>query len=750
MNILFHAKPQRILQRRNRHLINVNDPLQLSAISWRLCVKPTSASKAFRYFVGITIALQIICYNSTAQLSSVNPGRYDTTWWNRTPIRLIQTNLREIDAMMDTDAFVKSIEDASANVVLVNVGGIVANYPTKLPFHYKNPYMKGDLTGDLLKKLHAKGIKVLGRFDVSKLNETLAAQKPEWLYVGTNGKNVNYNGQVHTCVNGGYQQQYSFDILQEVIANYDLDGIFFNMPGYTVSDYSGNYYGICQCGNCKKRFHDSTGLVLPVKEDNNDPVFRKYNAFRKSTSEELFLRIGKAIKKQNPKLIINTYTDVGVDLTRSESSSWLTDDYEWNYFSTDHVKPVLGSYKDRMPSNLLQYFMAIGYRHIATSPNISRIWVLENMLNGAPLDVYVIGTLLNQQDRRFLPIMRDIYRFHKANEKLFTNLQPVSRVALIKGEKEEYRGMIKLLSEEHIPFDIIEPSAIGSTRMPRKIESYDALILGGVNEMDDNLVKIIDDYVKNGGKILATGFTSTKDKIGNPRNAVSLQSLGVQPAFSIFRQSKSTYLTITDTDKSALGKKEFEDIDLMMMYADFLECSVKDNARGYLKLLPATKFGPPEKSYFADAEITNFPGIFSNEFGKGKAVYIPWAIGAQYHFKGHYAHKTLFVAALKNLLQLNQSLVTNASPLIEMTWMANRNGAFEWIGMLNHSGQIGASLLEPVDIHNTNIRFKPQKPVKEIKLMRSGTSINFKEENGWVECVVPSVKDFEMLVCFYK
>ena len=177
-------------------------------------------------------------FTSIGQLSNINPGHYDTTWWNRTPIRLIQTNLREIDAMMDTDAFVKSIDEASANVVLINVGGIVANYPTKLPFHYRNPYMKGDLTGELLKKLHAKGIKVLGRFDVSKLNETLAAQKPEWLYVGTNGKNVNYNGQVHTCVNGGYQQQYSFDILQEVIANYDLDGIFFNMPGYTVSDLS--------------------------------------------------------------------------------------------------------------------------------------------------------------------------------------------------------------------------------------------------------------------------------------------------------------------------------------------------------------------------------------------------------------------------------------------------------------------------------------------------------------------------------
>ena len=324
---------------------------------------------------------------------------------------------------MDVDAYVKTIEAASANVVLLNAGGIVANYPTKLPFHYRNPFKKGDLVGTPLNRLHAKGIKVLGRFDVSKINETLAAQKPEWLYVGTDGKNVNYNGQVHTCVNGGYQQQYTFDILKETIQNYDLDGIFFNMPGYTTSDYSGVYHGICQCENCKKRFHDSTGMTLPVKEDMNDPVFRRYNAFRKTTSEQLFKKVGDFIKQQNPKLIISTYTDAGVDMTRSESSSWLTSEYEWNYFSTDHVKRVIGSYKDRTPSNLLQYFLAIGYRHIATSPNISRIWVLENMLNGAPLDVYVIGTLANQEDRRFIPIMNNIYRFHKTNEKLFTNFR---------------------------------------------------------------------------------------------------------------------------------------------------------------------------------------------------------------------------------------------------------------------------------------------------------------------------------------
>jgi hypothetical protein len=711
---------------------------------------PDLRNKACRAIRTLAILLLLSKLELFAQLPEIDPGRYDTTWWNRTPIRLIQTNLREIDAQMDVDAFVKSIEEASANVVLINVGGIVANYPTRLPFHYKNTFMKGDLVGDLLQRLHAKGIRVLGRFDVSKINENLAVKKPEWLYVGMDGKFVNYNGQVHTCLNGGYQQQYAFEILKETIENYDLDGIFFNMPGYTTSDYSGNYHGICQCQNCKKRFHDSTGMTLPVREDMSDPVFRKYNAFRKTTSEELFIQVGNFIKKLNPKLIISTYTDAGVDMTRSESSSWLTSDYEWNYFSTDHVKRVLGSYKDRSPSNLLQYFLAIGYRHIATSPNIARIWVLENMLNGAPLDVYVIGTLVNQEDRRFIPIMNDIYRFHKTYESLFTNLQPLSKVALIRGSRDEHKGLIKLLSEEHIMFDVIEPTAVGSIRLPKRLEDYDVLIFGDLSDMSEQLVVLIDDYVKQGGKILCTGFTSTKDAVGTPTNKIRLQSLGVNPSYKTFKQAKSTYLRISDKDKSALGAKEFEDFDLMMMYADFLQCTTSASAKGYLKLLPVKMFGPPEKSYYTESEIINAPGIITNDFGKGKSVFIPWPIGAQYHFKGHYAHKTLFIAALKTLLKFESTIITNASPLIEMTHIANRNGAFEWIGLLNQSGQIGASILEPVSIQNTTIRFKPLKPVKELRLLRSGEGVNFKQLNEWVECTIPSLVDFEMLVCLYN
>lgn len=701
-----------------------------------------------RLVLGATLLL--LALYSNAQ-TVPDPGRYDDTWWNRAPYRLVQTNLREIDATMDTDAYVQSMVDASANIVLLNVGGIVANYPTKLPYHYRNPFMKGDLVGTLIKKLHDRGIKVVGRFDFSKLNETHAAKKPEWLYVGTDGKHVNYNGQVHTCINGGYQQEYSKQILKEAISTYPLDGVFFNMIGYTTSDYSGVYHGICQCENCKKRFYDSTGYSLPVESDMNDPVFRQYNAFKRSTADKLFKEIGQHIKTLDPKLMINTYADAGVDMIASESSASIGRDFEWNYSATDNVKRILGSYKDRSPGNLLIYFQDIGFRHIGTSPNLAKVWMLENMLHGAPLGFVVIGTLVNYEDRIFVPTLNDLYGFHRSNADLFTNVQSVARVGLIRGSGDEYRGMIKLLTEEHIMFDVIEPSAAGTERTPRNLGEYDVLILGDVRSMDDRLISVIDKYVKDGGRILTTGATSTSDGSGKPMNQIRLKPLGVMPAYEHFERAKSTYLKVSHADKAFLGGGELKDFTIMMMYSDFLKCKLQGNAAtGLLRLVPETMFGPPEKCYFTDENVTDVPGAIVNTYGKGKSVFIPWQLGSQYHFKGNYMHRALFINALHNVLDVERTIVTDASPLMELSHLANRNHAFEWIGMINHSGQIGGSMREPVPLYNTSLRFKPAKPLKEIRLMRSGKTLEFTERNGWAECKIPLVEDFEMAVGIYR
>jgi len=163
--------------------------------------------------IRLALAACVLALPAVAAFAGAADAPADPWWLGQH--RMLQTNLREIDATMDLDRYVREVKDFGADVVLFNVGGIVANYPTHVECHYRNPHMTGDLVGTVLDRLHAEGIRMVGRFDFSKINERFAAQHPEWLYVSEKGKHVNYNGQVHTCVSGGYQQEVMFKILGE-------------------------------------------------------------------------------------------------------------------------------------------------------------------------------------------------------------------------------------------------------------------------------------------------------------------------------------------------------------------------------------------------------------------------------------------------------------------------------------------------------------------------------------------------------
>ncbi len=153
------------------------------------------------------------CTQQTSMDPSLADPANDGRLWYEKPFRLVQTNLREIDAItLDPEDYVSMIKDFKATAALFNVGGIVANYPSELEFEYVNPNLREDMVGRVLEGLHKEGIAMMGRFDFSKMNEKYAFQNPDWLYKNVKGEYVNYNGQVHTCINGPYQQEYAREV----------------------------------------------------------------------------------------------------------------------------------------------------------------------------------------------------------------------------------------------------------------------------------------------------------------------------------------------------------------------------------------------------------------------------------------------------------------------------------------------------------------------------------------------------------
>ncbi len=415
-------------------------------------------------------------------------------WWKKQQ-RMLQTNLREIDVTMDLDQYVQSVKDSGANVVLVNVGGIVANYPTELPYHFRNPRLKNDFTGEVVRRMHDAGVYVIGRFDFSKINEKIAAKHPDWLYVSAKGKNVNYNGQVHSCFNGEYQQERSINILDEVLDRYPLDGVFFNMPGYQDRDYSGNYHGICRSAACRRAYQERYQMELP--KTHKDKKIKKYKQFKNKTKQELFLKIHSFLKKKKPGLAICTYTATGVDIRRNESNKRLG---RWSYFDTFKSKNALSSHPDVMLSNSAVHFLQYTYRHSSVSPWLTQRRIVQAMFAGTWLDFYCIGPFHRQEDRLNIEVVRDVFRFHKRNEKWLAKAKTIARVSIMASQKsndKESEGLVRILSEHHIPYDIVS--------WKTELKSYDLLILYSVKTLENKDKHKLNQFVKNGGKLLISG-----------------------------------------------------------------------------------------------------------------------------------------------------------------------------------------------------------------------------------------------------
>jgi hypothetical protein len=698
------------------------------------------------------VLILILVVQASFTVAQVEPR---TEWWLHEPFRLIQTNLREIDAIdFDMDVYVQSLHDVGANAVLINVGGIVGNYYTDLEFHWQNTNLKFNLIKEVVDRLHQENIRVIGRFDFSKLNEAYAAKNPDWLYKGVKGEEVNYNGQVHTCVNGGYQQEYSLKILDEALTKFPLDGVFFNMIGYRTRDYSHVYHGICQSEACHTRFAEwSGGKDLPKEETMEDPVFRQYQQFKSETSSELFVRIHDLIKSHGDHIAINTYTHAGTDFYRKESnshSSLYDGKVPWEYSAAHNIKSTLGSWKDKQTSNAAVHFYGYPARHSADARWLTQQRLVQNMIYGGGLDFYCIGRLDNLEDRPVLENVRDVFQFHKAHENYFHHTLSGNKVLMLHDRLSggEYHGIFEILTENHVLFDVMEHWCLGSEEMPRELSSYELVVLPDIARLSEEQCALLDQFVAEGGKILATGLPSTQDEIGNPMDKIRLKALGVEAAYEPFDKVQGTYFRIFDRDKEVLGAKTFQGFDLVYAWEKGMLCEPLESAEAYLGFIPPAMIGPPEKCYYT--EVTEIPGLIHNSYGKGQTALLTFRLGSIYHHTRHYGHAALIMTMLNTLLEFRPDLHLDDSPMVEVTRQIDPKKDFEWYGLLNHTGQLGNAFFKPVPLYETSLRVKPQMAVKSVKSLKGGQTLNFElKEDGWIQVLLPELNSYDVLLVEY-
>ncbi len=611
-------------------------------------------------------------------------------WWEGYPWRMLQTNLRQID-MADINAaqYVADLKNFGATVVTLNAAGIIASYPTALDFQTQSEYLTGDSLADIIRECHAQGIKVIARTDFSKIRVPVFEQHPDWAYRDKDGNIVNYNGDVQTCPNGAYQREKILEILEEVLTKYEFDGVFFNMSGFLVVDYSGVYHGPCHCENCKRMFKEMYGqdMEIPQRDDPKIPSYRNYSAFKGAVLKAHKERVVNKIRSINPEIAIN-----GVDYIRTESGTEIGVD-PWQYSASSNARLTALADRRRPADNASVDFLGFRYRDTSVSPALMELRQWQNLAYAGSTSLYIMGRLDNHRDISGFAPTKKVFDFHKANEAVLTKLTSAAEVLLVRRTlmtriDAEVSGWIKALTQLHIPFDEVKQAELNKDVLAGK----KVVILPDAKLLQPQQAALIDEFAKCGGTVIASGESGMK------ADPSTLACLGIEAVTGKEKALMSTLFEVPAGDETFLCCKEAPYIAIGPV---LVNAQYKEGVQKYLELVPEHPFGPPERCYFDENTKKAVPGVSANSFGEGKGVYIPWLPG-EFYFNEGYQNTLNFLADTLYRVAGVRELTTNLSPMTELVLCRHEDGSLV-AQIINESGCFGNHYFAPIPMQDITL-----------------------------------------------
>jgi hypothetical protein len=652
-------------------------------------------------------------------------------------------------ATLNPDSLIKDLKDFSANTLLINAGGIMAFFPSKLPFHYINPYMKTNMLEEVVRKCHENNIKVIVRFDFSRVHESIFKAHPDWCYISPKGERIINTDMYVVSINAQYVQEAAFKIIEEVIDRFPIDGIFLNMPGYQVNNpYEGKYHGIDQNEADKKRFLEfSGGLKLPLEENKADSVFQKYLEFKKFTVEDWSKRLHKLVKSKSEQIAICTYLDKHVDIIRHESQTNALP--YWPYSASENVNSASSSFPTHIISNSSIQQISFQSRYNAVEPEEVGIRLYENIANGSGLDISMMGDLRGYEDERNFDVIKKIYAHHKKHEQYFGKYTSLAKIAIIAPGSwpsglpmQEYRGIQLMLKEAHIPFDLIEDSQIGN--LSKKVKQYKLLILPDITYLNSASVKVLKEASEEGVNLIATNATMFDN------SALLLDLFGAK-IISKDNDGRRNYLNPANKELFKRFKKQ------KMLFWKFnlgkYDFSAADTV--FLPILAKGRPGPPE--IIGGHEPTGFYGMGVKYKKLSKNIILPINLGRLYYLHGYEEHKNILLDVIDYIFpEAHELITTNAPERVELILQKYSKNTAEnkhkttndglILHLVNLTGFSGNTYFEPLPIYKIDFKIKTDFKPSKVFSMLSGKAISFTWKDGLMKFQLDKLNEFDGVV----
>ncbi len=693
--------------------------------------------------------------------------------WYAVMRRCGQINFNERDPLtMDANAWMDYWASLKVNAVLLNGGGIVAFYPTQVPYHHRSQFLGSrDLFGDMVSAAKKRSLRVVARMDCNMAYEEALKAHPEWFQRNRDGSPRPFSEApwlYRTCMFTTYFTEQMPAIYREINQRYSVDGFFTN--GWP----STGPLETCYCEACQK-IHDKIGGTPPEQTDASSPIYRKYYDVYMDRVQEVWKLWDLVAKEKRPDLVYVGNLGGGIRTVKSvkrlaQVAGWFNADHQgragdtpiWDCAQQGRVAQsvmkgrtitnVTGAYSNSRPV----------WRHVAKAPAETTLWLAQTTASGMVPWFHWLGG--SPEDSRWRETGRSFYQWIAANEPHFRNrrsmanlavLYPQSTIAFYKSgtgggswqgaervQTTDYlQGLYYALLEGRFLFDFVHQEDL----TPDTLRKYHALLIPNAAYLRHEECDAIRQYVNTGGSLLATFETSRYNEWGDPRKDFALADVfSASITGEVVGPLPNSYMRIEQRHATLNG---FEGTTLLPGPENRVQVRLIDELPLTLSVVPSYPVFPPEMVY-PRTPRTNEPAIVLRQKGSSRVAYFPGDVDRTFWRSGNPDLSALLQNTIRWLAgRAGPPVSVTGEGIIELfAWETEPGYALHILNYTNPNmtrGFIRRFYL--IGAQTVDFDVADGKKISRVRALRSGQPLAFHQTSRTVHFEVPTVTDYEVV-----
>lgn len=625
-----------------------------------------------------------------------------------------------------------------------------------------------DFLSEYLPEAHKRGIRVLIYYNVHWINPEFGRNHQDWLQVDLEGRIISnlYGSGNAPCVNSSWREWSLYGL--EDMASYDIDGIFLDGPIFAPA--------ACYCESCREKFRRKHGLDLPRREDWKDPAWRMFIEFRYDSIAEYLRDAEKTLKKVKRDAIIymnstglwpawpaardNRRLMPYQDILGAEGGFLYYDLRSEPLWKPGMTAKLLETQSNGKPTVVFIAGANKGWDEYLLTPVETKLLYADTVANGAnPW----YGVSLSSIERPGALAAGEMNRFILSNVEYLEDTVPVAKVGLFwstrtadfyrasipvtdftpQGEKLEKRsaagnfhagflGCYELLVRSHIPFNIIDEESLKS----EALRNYDLVIAPNCACISKDDAKAVEEYVKNGGNLIASFECSRYDEYGvlleEPRLA---EVFGVKTGRGVFGPMMLDYMSVVNDHPIVDG-----------LSARLLPCptygvevipTTSKIIVAYLEKMPAR--------YVKLPPLSKNPAIMMNSYGEGSCLYIAGNFFEHYNSYHNPDYRRIIVNSVR---LMSRALVTldDCPQSVEVTLRHQPDKHRMLLHLVNFTGEMTRPIESILPIKDLRISLHGFKTLRRAKALRLNVDLHLDETGGRMVFTLPLLKEHETIV----